>query len=80
MANRRAEEGGGVWELLATKAVKAPFQFSEFLERESDSPEQGSPSLWAVGTVPPCYWEPAVLSPLLHVHSGTSWWELRGQL
>lgn len=71
MASKRAEEGGGVWELLATKAVKAPFQFSEFLERESDSPEQGSPSLWAVGTVSPCCWEPAVLSPLLHVHSRT---------
>lgn len=60
-----------MWELLATKAGKAPFQFSEFLERESDSPEQGSPSLWAVGTVSPRCWEPAVLSPLLHAHSRT---------
>lgn len=31
MASKRAEEGGGVWELLAMKAVKAPFQLSEFL-------------------------------------------------
>lgn len=31
MARKRAEEGGGVWELLAPEAVKAPFQLSELL-------------------------------------------------
>lgn len=60
-----------MWELPAMEAVKAPFQLCEPLQRESDSPEQGSPSSWAVGTGSACCWEPAVLSPLLRVHSGT---------